>query len=124
MAGYAEINPQFSPAMRLIQNITNSSPAVVTTTFAHGYNTGEICRLWVPKGFGMTQANQLFAPIIVTSPTTFSIKIDTTSFDAFIYPSSDVANATPNVAQVTNIGDQTDTLIGAIYNTLPFGVGL
>lgn len=118
--GYAEINPIFSPALRLVQNITNANPCVVTTTFAHGYNTGEICRLWVPRGFGMTQANQLFAPITVLSPTTFQMPIDTTSFDAFIFPSSSVQNMLPAVAQVTNIGDQTNTLIGAIYNTLPF----
>lgn len=123
MSGYAQVNPLFSPALRLINNITNGYPATVTTTFAHGYNTGEICRLWVPRGYGMVQANQLFAPIVVTGDTTFTIAIDTTTFDAFIYPDAPTRQKLPQAAQVTNIGDQTYTLIGAIYNTLPFTQG-
>lgn len=76
--------PTFQRAMRVISSITNANPAVITTTTNHQYITGMIVRLNIPKGFGMQQANQLYAPITVTGNTTFSIDIDTTQMDKFL----------------------------------------
>lgn len=87
-ACFAYPNSIFQPAMRLISSITNANPAVVTTTFAHQYKTGTIIRLDIPPADGMQQANQLFAPITILSPTTFSIEIDTTNFDVFAIPAA------------------------------------
>lgn len=76
--------PIFQRAMRVISSITNANPAVITTTTNHQYVSGMIMRLNIPKGFGMQQANQLYAPITVTGNTTFSIDIDTTQMDKFL----------------------------------------
>jgi len=86
MSILADANPVFQRAMRIISTITNANPAVVTTTFDHQYLTGLIVRLNIPRGYGMTQANRLYGPIVVTGATTFTVDIDTTNFDTFIVP--------------------------------------
>jgi len=110
--------PVYQPAMRIISNITNGFPAVVTTTINHQYLDGTIVRLMVPLGFGMTQANQLTGSIIVLTNTTFSVDIDTTFFDVFILPSSFPLDY--NNAQVIPIGEDNDTLKAATNNVLPY----
>lgn len=120
MAGYAQQDPMFVPAMRLVNNITNGFNPTVTTSFAHGYNTGEIVRLWVPDGYGMVQVDQQFGPITVTGDDTFTIALDTTSYDTFILPDPSVSRYLPRAALVTSVGDINSTLIGATYNQLPF----
>jgi len=99
MGAEVVINPMFRPAMREIIAITNSYPAIVTTglmsfpgnvptptPMVHDYNSGLVVQLWIPEGFGMPQAHLLFAPITVTSPTDFSIDIDTRDFCPFAIP--------------------------------------
>jgi hypothetical protein len=87
-ACYANPNPIFQPAARLIESITNANPAVVTTTFAHQYKDGTIVRLDIPPADGMQQANQLTGTITVLSPITFAIDIDTTNFAPFAIPAA------------------------------------
>jgi len=118
MSILATENPVFQRAMRIISSITNANPAVVTTTFDHQYLTGMIVRLNIPRGYGMTQANRLYGPIIVTGDTTFTIDIDTTHFDIFAAPSTFPENQ--QSAQVTPIGELSDTLLNATQNVLPF----
>ena len=116
---WADPNPIFQPAMRLISAITQANPAVVTTTFAHQYITGTIVRLDIPFSDGMQQANGLFGPITVLSSTTFSITIDSTNFDPFAIPMS----PSPHVntcAQVVPIGEVNQILTAAVQNVLPF----
>lgn len=116
---YADPNPIFQPAMRLISAITQNNPAVVTTTFAHQYITGTIVRLDIPIADGMQEANQLFGPISVLSDTTFSIPIDSTNFFPFSIPGS----PSPHVntcAQVVPIGEVNKILAAAVQNVLPF----
>ena len=102
-ACYANPNPIFQPAMRLIDSITNANPAVVTTTFDHQYLDGTIVRLDIPPADGMQQANGLFGSIVVLSPTTFSIAIDTTSFAPFVIPAV-IQNGTFVCAMAVPIG--------------------
>jgi hypothetical protein len=104
--------------MRLIAAITNANPAMVTTTFAHQYETGLICRLDLPPAVGMQQANGLSGVITVTSPTTFFIAIDTTYFDPFVMPPSPppIVNT---CAQVVPVGEINEELIQATRNVLP-----
>lgn len=111
--------PVYQPSMRLITAITNANPAQVTTSFAHQYKTGTIVRLYIPPADGMQQANQLTADIIVNSPTTFFINIDTTSFDTFSIP----VLTDPHIdtaAQVVPIGELSATLQAAVQNVLPY----
>ncbi len=117
---YANPDPIFQPAMRLIEAITNADPASVTTTFAHQYSTGIIVRLDIPVACGMQQANGLSGTITVTSDTTFLIDINTTKFDPFAIPEDAPANV--NIcAQVVPIGEVNETLKYAVRNVLPFG---
>ena len=110
--------PVFQPVMRVVTAITNAFPALVTTSFAHNYVTGTVVRLIVPPGFGMTQANQLYAPIIVTSSTQFTIAIDTTQFTPFTTPS--VYPQTSQYAQCIPFGENNDILTAAYQNVLPY----
>lgn len=116
----AVVHPTFQQAMRIISAITRSDPAVVTTTFAHNYITGSIVRLYIPLGFGMPQANQLTGSIAVLSDTTFSINIDTTSFEPFVVPGSPsyLINSVPHVVPV---GEVNSILGAATQNVLPYG---
>lgn len=115
---YANPNPIYQPAMRLIAAITQSFPAQVTTTFAHQYITGTIVRLDIPPADGMQQADQFVGPITVTAPTTFTIPLDTTHFDAFAIPGSPPP-AVNICAQVVPIGEVGSTLQAATVNVLP-----
>lgn len=114
---YANPNPTFQPAMRLIAAITNSFPATVTTTFAHQYVDGTIVRLDIPVADGMQQANGLKGAIKVTGSTTFTIDIDTTFFDPFSIPVSP-APYVNTCACVVPIGEVNSTLKAATVNVL------
>jgi hypothetical protein len=115
---YANPNPSFQPAMRLIAAITQANPASVTTTFAHQYNSGLIVRLDLPPAVGMQQANQMTGAITVTGDTTFTIDIDTTYFDAFAIPASPGAHEN-TAAQVVPVGEVNESLLSATQNVLP-----
>ena len=110
--------PTFQPAMRIISKITNANPAEVTTTFDHQYLTGTIVRLHIPPGYGIVQANGLYAPIIVTGNTTFTIDIDTTFFDPYTTPTSYPDDM--QYPQVTAIGEVNSMLTAAEQNVAPF----
>jgi hypothetical protein len=117
--------PSFQRAMRNILSITQAEQAVITTTFdginpgAHQYETGLIVSLWIPDGFGMTQAHQLYFPIIVLNPTQFSIPISTLGFDPFVIPPI-APHLFYTPAQVVPIGEKSDILTGATQNVLPY----
>jgi hypothetical protein len=115
---YANPDPTFQPAMRLITNITNSFPATVTTSFNHDFITGTIVRIYVPSGFGMTQINNKTGTIIVTGATTFTIDIDTTRFDIFniTLPLDPYFQKIPLVVP---IGEVNNTLLASVQNVLP-----
>lgn len=115
---YANPNPIFQPAMRLIAAITQSYPAEVTTTFAHQYLDGLIVRLDIPPADGMQQINGKIFPIIVTSPTTFTIPEDTRLFDAFAIPVAPVPAYTNTCAMVIPVGEVNATLNSATVNVL------
>ena len=102
--------------MRIITNITNSNPAVVTTSFAHQYISGTIVRLDVPPNAGMIQIDQQFGPIVVLSPTTFSIAINSTHYDTFV-PALSTAAFFP---QAVPIGEVNEQLTAAVQNVLPY----
>ena len=111
--------PVYQPAMRIIAGITNSFPAIVTTTFNHQYITGTIVRIDIPPGFGMQQINQQTSPINVLSDTTFSIAIDTINYDVFSVATDYPENR--QLAQVVPIGEINEILTAAVQNVLPYG---
>lgn len=110
--------PVYQPAMRVITAITQASPAEVTTSFDHQYVTGLIARLHIPLGFGMVQANSLYGSIVVTGDTTFTIDIDTSTFDPFLAPVTYPLSY--QSATVVPIGENNEMLTGAVENVLPY----
>ena len=74
----------FEPQLNLISNVSNAVAAVVTTVTDHGYETGMVVRINVPKTYGMTLFNQ--ATIVVTSSNTFTTDINTSKMDPFVAP--------------------------------------
>lgn len=83
---YCDPNPSWYPASRLISSITRAYPAVVTTTFDHGYTSGTLVRFKVSEAVGMFQINNLIGEITVTGGNSFSVNIDTRGFDSFAFP--------------------------------------
>ena len=118
MAIQAQQFPVFQPAMRIVTAITNGFPASITTSFAHGYASGLIIRIVVPLGFGMEEINTLFGDIVVTSPTTFLIDIDTTYFNTFVVPTNPPASL--QSAQCIPFGEINSTVYLATVNVLPY----
>jgi hypothetical protein len=117
MAQYFAIqNPVYQPAMRLIAAISNSFPAVVTTTFNHNYITGMIVRLDIPPANGMAPLDGELFPITVTGNTTFTIPVDTTNLGAFTIPV--VTYHINTAAQVVPVGEISSTLDAATVNVL------
>lgn len=100
----------FVPNRQDISSITNANPAVVTTTQNHGYQAGLYIRLVYPVTFGMEQLiDQVFLATIL-SPDSFSIPIDTTTFEPYNSATSF------QVGQVIPVGEISSTLANAEKN--------
>jgi hypothetical protein len=129
------VNPNvyFYPAARLILSITQSNPALITTTnntqvvggvlqavpADHGYETGLIVRIDIPQACGMRQLNGFAGEIIVTSPTTFTLDVDTSNYDAFAIPLAPDPFWAQTCAQVIPFAEDNSMLTSAVQNTLP-----
>lgn len=109
-------NPRFQPALRIISDITQAQEAEVTTTFAHNFATGLIVRLYVPREYGMTQANQFLGPITVTGNTTFTMKLNSTNFDSFVVPPGTTAAQDQYCSYVVPVGENNSSLAQATRN--------
>jgi len=112
---YANPDPQFQPAMRIISAVTNAFPASVTTTFDHDYITGTIVRFYIPQAEGMTQLDKKTGTITVTGTDTFTVDIDTTRFDTFVIPGVP-AWYENTCALVVPIGEVSDQLTAAMQD--------
>ena len=113
---YAVRNPMFTPAMRLISSISQSYPAVITTTFDHGYSSGTIIKIKVPFSCGMEEINGYVGVITVTGGDTFTVNVDSTRFNAFSIPAIPVPVWADTCAQVIPIGEVNDMITGATRN--------
>lgn len=97
---------QYLPGVNTIPNslvitaITQSLPMVVTTTLVNTapnprvntYYEGMNLRLYVPKTYGMYQANGLIGTILSINGNVFTLNLDSTLFDTFSIPSSQVGS--------------------------------
>jgi hypothetical protein len=101
---------QFVPANQPIASITNANPGVVTTSQAHGYLTGLLVRLFYPTSFGMPEANNQVFTITVVSTTTFSLGVNTTTYQPFTVAS------TKQIAQVIPVAEIASILTQAVVN--------
>lgn len=112
-------NPLEIPAIRDIISITRSNIAVITTSFAHGYESLWYIRLIIPQGFGMTILNKKKFLIQVISQTQFTIPIDSSDFDPFVIPPYGVYPLSPRYgtpAQAVPIGEYATVLSGSFRN--------
>jgi hypothetical protein len=116
-------NPLFSPSVINILSITNSFPVTITTTYdgitaaANNYITGQIVRLIIPPDFGMETLNEVSGAITVTSPSTFTMNIDTTRLDPFVVPALEPGH-NGTAAQVNGYGEVASTVNGSFVNVL------
>lgn len=87
----------FVPDRSTITAITNTNPAIVTTSPAHGMTTGMVARLVVPNNYGPVQLNGTMAHVSVISSTQFAcysslvpiaVPISAVDFPAFVTPTS------------------------------------
>lgn len=111
-------NPTFQKAMRVVTAITQDSQALVTTSFAHNYVTGQLVRFSMPRYFGMQQINQQQGFITVTSSTEFTVDLNTSSYDAFAVATR--GGTQTQYAQVIPVGEETGTLLASTKNVLPY----
>ncbi len=114
---FANPFPIFQRAMRIITAIEQGPTTLVTTSFAHQYMTGLIVRLVIPLPFGMPQINNMIGAIVVNSPTTFYIDIDSTQFYPFIIPDPYPSIGSP---QSIPVGELSEILTEATQNVLPY----
>ena len=103
----------YIPKENVIIDITNSNPVVITTFVPHGYHDGNIIRILVPLGYGITELNNQYALAIVLTDNTFSMPIDTTSYMPFTAPA--IVN---QYAQCIPIAEINETVINATFNDL------
>lgn len=100
-----------TPSYLRVTNITQADPGVVTTAINHNYQTGQTVYLTGVEG--MTEINNLMLTITVTSPTQFSVGVDTSLFTAY----SSGGIALPNLRNVTvSINDYPNTYIVPFIN--------
>lgn len=105
----------WAPQSRIITNITQANPGVVTTSQPHGYHNGLYVRIDMqpkPSLFGMTQVSNQVYLITVVDSTSFSLNSDTSNFDSFI------ALTDPQAPQAIPVGEVATTLVNAEKNTL------
>lgn len=110
-ACYAQRYPLFQPAMRIVTAISQTNPAVVTTSFNHQYLDGLILRLDIPLANGMQQISGTTYQITVTGLDTFSVPVDARSFQAFTNN-----ECTPCVP----VGENNMNLDSATHNATPY----
>ena len=119
VAPNATVYDMFYPAKRVIANITQANPGVVTTLVDHNYVTGQQIRLTVPTACGMIELHDQLVTITRVNASTFSIGIDTSGYTAFAFPLPAAVPFTP--AEAGPVGEVT-TSTAALENTGLIGI--
>jgi hypothetical protein len=117
------------PSSLLVTAITQSAPMIVTvvigntTTEANTYIVGMAVRLFVPKSYGMYQANNLVGTINAINGSNFTLSLDSSLFDAFVIPSGNVetpASIGPNGSRNLEYDNRTSNIV-PFHNLNNFG---
>ena len=117
----------FYPRNRLITAITAGATTVVQMSVTHGLTVGQVVRVEVPEGWGMTQINGLKGEVLAINTTTNTITLDinSSSFTAFAFPTSAVASAGISFPQIVPVGVEAGgSLDDAETNTAFVGMSL
>ena len=115
MPCYANPTPLFLPAMRIVLDITNGFPTIVTTSFAHNYQDGDIVRLLIPKWAGIQQINNMTGTVTVIDTFNFSLPIDSTFFDTMLVVPPVIPDAY-TCPQVVPFAEINSILSSAVHN--------
>ena len=108
------------PSTLLITGITQSFPMVVSvevgndTTEVNTYIVGMCVKLFIPRSYGMFQANGLTGTIIAIVDSNFYLNIDSTYFDVFVVPSGNVeipASLSPNGSRNLEYSNSTINIV-------------
>lgn len=100
----------FVPNRQEVSTITNANPGVVTTTQAHGYESGLRVRFFFPLDVGMNQLDGKVVKITKIDDTKFSIGINTSKFDVWN------VSRTSQSPQVIPVAERADMLSQATEN--------
>lgn len=106
----------FQPKNRIIFAISQSNPCTVTTFTPHEFLNNVIIKFLIPQAAGMSQLKDKFFPITVTGPVTFTIPIDSTSFQPFVF----LGQYAQFPAQANPIAERNRNLDSAEDNVPPF----
>jgi hypothetical protein len=101
----------FYPYISDISSITQSNPVVITTSSAHGLLSGNIVRISTVYNGSMPQINGQQGLATVLSPTTISMSINSTNYDAFVQSSTQSAQLVP-IAELNATLQNAEQLIG------------
>lgn len=104
------------PSALTITAITTASPMVVTVsvnpvTQANTYIAGQLVKLFIPKTYGMFQANGLVGKIIAAGVNTLTLNINSSGFDPFVIPGTGTtmpASLSPAGSQNLQFNNLTD----------------
>lgn len=100
-------DPRYYPRRRFITGVTAASSAVITLSVTHQFTVGQLVRIYVPSGWGMTQMDGQLATItaINTTTNTITVNIDSSAYTAFAFPTSAIAATGINFPQVVPVGE-------------------
>lgn len=117
---------RYQPARRWITGITAAASAVITLSVTHNYTVGDIIKVRVPAGWGMTQIDGLEGEVtaIDTTNNTITTDINSAAFTAFAFPTSAVAAAGISFPEVVPVGEIATQLDNPIDNTSLYGIRL
>lgn len=76
----------YTPYLKDIIGITNAQLAQVDFGTEHPYTPGQIVSFRVSQPYGMIEINNRQARILSITSTTITVELDTTNFNAFVYP--------------------------------------
>lgn len=99
------------PNSLLISNITKSFPMVMTVVLfnyapnprVNTYIAGMAVKLYVPRTYGMYQANGLIGKILQISGNNLLLNIDSSHFDTFVIPISPTAESSASISPYGSI---------------------
>jgi hypothetical protein len=128
-------DPMFLPGRRFVVDIASvGATTVVTTSVAHGYEIGEVVRMYVPSAAnGMVEIDGLQGAVTAVDlvNNTFTLDIDSSSFTAFAWPVAADSPYTPAQCMAfgsaasgnLNLTDDATRNIAEIGMTLGGGAG-
>jgi hypothetical protein len=112
-AGFIQVipfSPRYYPSSRRITAITAGVTTIIALNVTHGYTVGQVVRIKVPFGYGMTQIDGKLGTITAIGAAiggctnTITVNIDSSAYTAFAFPTSATA-ATYDIPQVTPVGE-------------------